>query len=417
MARSTFAVGVLAIVSLAGSALAVDPHQPEIRREGVGERRESLNKMELKAFPVDAFASLTEWTNGAAPTADSIKGKVVIVATWAAWVPASQQLITRLNTLAEKHQDLVVIAVHDGRRFEAAAAYMNERGIKLLSARDAEGKFRKAIHSDADPDLYLIDRAGNMRFADFESDVLDRAVTLAINESAEAAAKVPADVADAEKARREAAGRTTSINGIAGRTKVKVTYPPPSAEQYETVIWPKKNEAQGMSSLASDIQGQKWPVDFSKGEWLNEKPELLGKIVLVDYWGTWCDPCIRAKPLLEDMAEKLRDDLVVIGVTGYGSDEKNKLQVQQFLRHHPDSRIHQIFDSAGELAKPMQVRGFPCVFLITTDGTVRWQGHPGQPEFRRLAEALIKVDPGVQARRAAEQKAAATMRGSVSPGN
>lgn len=411
------------LAMVAGGAMARVPGatpQPEIRREGAGDRRAALAKMELQPFKFEMLSGLTDYTNGAALTPESIKGKVLLIATWQAWQPASQTLLSRLQALSAKHgkDGLVVLGVHDARKWDMATTMASEKGAKFLMARDADGSLRKGLMVDADPDLYLVDRAGNLRFADFETDVLERAVELAVGETAESAAAVPKQLADAERAAREAAGRTTAIDGAAGaRGKVKPVFAPPSAEQYELALWPKKNEDQQISASASDVQGQKWPGDFTKGEWLSDKPDYLGKVVIVDFWATWCAPCMRSKPLLEDMQHKLKDDLVIIGVSGYGSDEKNKLQVQQFMRHHPDSPLTHIFDTNGEISKAVQVRGLPTCFIISTDGTVRWQGNPLDPSFRKVAEAIIAQDPGVKARRAAEAKAAGTARGGMAQPN
>lgn len=406
MKRATLAAAVL---MGAGMAWAVEPlpvNQPEVRREGTGERREALTKMELTAFKPEVLGSLTDWTNGSAPTAESLKGKALLIVTWSSWLPTSQQAMTRVAALADKYgkDGLVVIAAHDPRKWDGATAFATEKGIKVLMARDADGKLRQALKSDGDPDLYLVDRAGNLRFADFETDVIERALETVMGETAEAAAAVPGKVADAAKAARDAAGKTTALDTTQPPRKPKVLFAPPSAEQYDMALWPKKNSDEAISSQATDVQGQKLPVDFSQGEWLGDKPDFLGRVVIVYYWGTWCPPCMRVKPTLEDMQHKMKDDLTIVAVSGYGSDEKNKLQVQQYLRHHESPFVH-MFDTDGKLAKGPMVRAFPTVFVLSTDGTVRWEGNPLQPDFRQVVEQIIKVDPGVMARRLAEAKA------------
>jgi hypothetical protein len=58
----------------------------------------------------------------------------------------------------------------------------------------------------------------------------------------------------------------------------------------------------------------------------------------------------------------------------------------------------------------MQVNALPTVFVISTDGIVRWQGSPLSPEFRRVVDKVLEVDPGVKARRDAERVARQSIR-------
>src|SRR5580700_3646190 len=65
---------------------------------------------------------------------------------------------------------------------------------------------------------------------------------------------------------------------------------------------------------ADDIRGKKAP-DFFVEKWLTAEPDRKGKVVLIDFWATWCGPCRKAIPELSAFQEKFKDDLVVIGVS------------------------------------------------------------------------------------------------------
>lgn len=56
------------------------------------------------------------------------------------------------------------------------------------------------------------------------------------------------------------------------------------------------------------------PIDVQT--WLNGKPELAGKMVLIEFWRTWCGACKRTVPLLNSFHEKYGKELVVISITG-----------------------------------------------------------------------------------------------------
>ena len=50
-------------------------------------------------------------------------------------------------------------------------------------------------------------------------------------------------------------------------------------------------------------------------KWLTDAPDLNGKFVLVDMWATWCGPCRRSIPHLNELYAKFKDRLVVIGLS------------------------------------------------------------------------------------------------------
>jgi len=69
----------------------------------------------------------------------------------------------------------------------------------------------------------------------------------------------------------------------------------------------------------ANLVGKEAPELQKMKGWLNSKPlslkELRGKVVLLDFWGTWCGPCVQAIPDLIDLSEKYHDKgLVIIGI-------------------------------------------------------------------------------------------------------
>jgi len=56
------------------------------------------------------------------------------------------------------------------------------------------------------------------------------------------------------------------------------------------------------------------PIDVQT--WLNGKPELEGKFIIIEFWRTWCGACKKTVPLLNSFQEKYGKELVVISITG-----------------------------------------------------------------------------------------------------
>lgn len=89
-----------------------------------------------------------------------------------------------------------------------------------------------------------------------------------------------------------------------------------------------------------------------------------GKWVVVNFWATWCKPCVKEMPELSAL-DAMREHIEVIGLAYDDSDPKD---IQAFLRQHPVSypiAIVDTFDPPKSFATP---RGLPTTYLIAPDG-------------------------------------------------
>lgn len=115
--------------------------------------------------------------------------------------------------------------------------------------------------------------------------------------------------------------------------------------------------------------GQKLPklsVNF-----LGSEPVLEGKPLLVEFWATWCPPCRKSIPHLNELHAKYKDrGLVIVGV----SDEPNAV-IRKFQKEIPMD-YPTATDTGGRLGEKLGVTGIPTAFLVDKSGTIVWQGHP-----------------------------------------
>jgi uncharacterized protein (TIGR03435 family) len=92
--------------------------------------------------------------------------------------------------------------------------------------------------------------------------------------------------------------------------------------------------------------------------------ELKGKVVWLEFWATWCSPCVAAMPHLQKLQEEFAGRLQVITV----STEKEK-RIRQYMANQP-SNLWFALDSADQLRKPFPYRLIPHSVLIDTKGTI-----------------------------------------------
>lgn len=94
--------------------------------------------------------------------------------------------------------------------------------------------------------------------------------------------------------------------------------------------------------------------------------DYRGKVVVLDFWASWCVPCRRSFPWLNTMhARYAQQGLVIIGV----NLDQQREEATGFLEKYPAKfQIH--YDSDGSLAEKFNVRGMPSSYVIGRDGEV-----------------------------------------------
>lgn len=117
---------------------------------------------------------------------------------------------------------------------------------------------------------------------------------------------------------------------------------------------------------------------------------LHGKVVLVDFWASWCGPCLQSFPWMNGLHAKHADDGLVILAVNLDQD---RAQADAFLKKLPPQfRVE--YDANGTLAKSFGVEAMPTSFLIDRDGQVRAR-HAGFRDKQRAGreqeiEQLLK---------------------------
>ena len=120
------------------------------------------------------------------------------------------------------------------------------------------------------------------------------------------------------------------------------------------------------------------------------RASLANQVVLLDFWGSWCGPCLANTPALVALHKKYASQIVTIGVA-YSEDRPDKWQAW-IAKNHMD--WPQYRDDTGEgdgpVAKAFRVEGVPTYIVIDREGRVRARLDGWEDEGPVALEAAIK---------------------------
>jgi cytochrome c biogenesis protein CcmG, thiol:disulfide interchange protein DsbE len=139
------------------------------------------------------------------------------------------------------------------------------------------------------------------------------------------------------------------------------------------------------SSLADPISdnsllGKPGPP-LNPEKWLGPPPVLKGKAALVIFWAPWSIPCRKAIPELNALQRQFADRLVIVGITSEPEDE-----VKSMAEPRPEFVCG--IDSKSQLIAAAGVTSVPYALLLDGKGTVRYQGHPGVLDAKKMESLL-----------------------------
>lgn len=163
--------------------------------------------------------------------------------------------------------------------------------------------------------------------------------------------------------------------------------------------------------------GSKAP-ELSIAEWVRGdsvssfKP---GHTYVVEFWASWCGPCIAAFPHLAEIQSRHSDEVTVIGVNIWeqSTGTERAEMVREFVANHPEMRYSVALEDENKMSetwmRPAGRQGIPAAFIVDGEGRIAWIGHPmsmdeplaeiikGEYDMKAAEEALRKEELMMQA--------------------
>jgi thiol-disulfide isomerase/thioredoxin len=99
--------------------------------------------------------------------------------------------------------------------------------------------------------------------------------------------------------------------------------------------------------------------------------DFQGKVVYVDFWASWCGPCLKSFPFMEQMhRQHVADGLVIVAI----NMDQDAQDAQEFIAGHPVSFLVGQ-DAAGSVAEQYGVIAMPSSFVVDRDGFIKDTHH------------------------------------------
>ncbi len=319
---------------------------------GEEEDRKAHDDLIGKPMPM---LEISDWMNGSVSRSD-MKGSILVVDFWATWCGPCIGSIPHNNEIQKKYADngVKVIGVCGSRNGQDAMAdVVRQYGIEYSVGKDATLKSAPAWKVSFFPTYAVVDRKGIVRAVGMMPAYIEPIIDSLLKEE-----KLPASSLSKERFTTQVERDVKPNEGTFEMGGSSSGSPMIDAALLE-----------GDRSRFASLEGKPAPSISSGKNWLNSEAmdisDLKGKIVVLDFWATWCGPCLRAVPHTNAMAEKYADDVVIIGICHPQGMEK----MQETAETH-GMKYALVADADGAIKSSYRVDGFPDYYVIDRDGTL-----------------------------------------------
>lgn len=106
--------------------------------------------------------------------------------------------------------------------------------------------------------------------------------------------------------------------------------------------------------------------------------DLRGNIVVIDFWATWCSPCLKSFPSLHEVVERNKEQGVVLLLVSLDKTAKRARDYLVENGYSTDNVLWESLEASREVKNLFGVVGIPRTFIIDREGYIQHAGHPGK---------------------------------------
>lgn len=205
-------------------------------------------------------------------------------------------------------------------------------------------------------------------------------------------------------------GLNQEAKGMEMITAVKKDYPGTKPAALVDRLLEQQERADAAKAASAALIGKSAPelhFQWSSAEGLKTLSDLKGKVAVLDFWATWCGPCLSSFPQIREHVARFKDAPVkFVGVTSIqgfvanmgpridtkGDPEKEMALMPEFMKAK-EMTWDVVFSEEAVFNPDYGIQGIPFLAIIAPDGTVRHAGlHPGDPsaDVAGKIEAILK---------------------------
>ncbi|UZR96868.1 redoxin domain-containing protein [Chondrinema litorale] len=147
-----------------------------------------------------------------------------------------------------------------------------------------------------------------------------------------------------------------------------------------------KNKKEYLEGLMMNTPAQSFELKNLKGEKISLE-DLKNKVVVLDFWATWCAPCLMTFPAYKELIEKYKTEPDVEFLFICLDKGKNEKEISQFLQKRGFA-FNVMLDEKGESAKTYKVGSLPTKFVISPEGKINFRNSGGNGDKDQIIEEL-----------------------------
>jgi len=150
----------------------------------------------------------------------------------------------------------------------------------------------------------------------------------------------------------------------------------------------------GLAALPSHAEDKMAAPDFTLKSLSGTNiklSELRGDVVMINFWASWCGPCLQEMPALEHIHQRYKD----LGFTLLGVNVEQDLREAKAYLKKIDITFPILFDVTNQVSAEYEISGMPTTYLVDRDGNLRklyigYQPGISEDTYQREIKALLK---------------------------